>query len=66
MEIKDKNGKLLAMVVDYISNKENKYFVTDNEAELQVATFNLEKNDFYSLIRDFSEKLKHFFSCSLE
>ena len=43
MEIKDKNGKLLAMVVDYISNKENKYFVTDNEAELQVATFNLEK-----------------------
>ena len=45
MEIKDKNGKLLAMVVDYISNKENKYFVTDNEAKLQVATFNLEKND---------------------
>ena len=45
MEIKDKNGKLLAMVVDYISNKESKFFVTDNEAELQVATFSLEKND---------------------
>ena len=30
---------------NYISNKESKFFVTDNEAELQVATFNLEKND---------------------
>ena len=38
MEIKDKNGKLLAMVVDYISHEESKFFVTDNEAELQVKT----------------------------
>ena len=44
MEIKDKNGSLLAMLIDYGSISESKYFVTDNDAELQIATFNLEKN----------------------
>ena len=42
MEIKDKNGSLLAMLIDYGSISESKYFVTDNDAELQIATFNLE------------------------
>ena len=42
MEIKDKNGSLLAMLIDYGSIA-RKYFVTDNDAELQIATFNLEK-----------------------
>ena len=45
MEIKDKNGKLLAMVIDYNKINQSKYFATDNSHELQVAAFNLEKNE---------------------
>ena len=45
MEIKDKNGKLLAMVIDYESVEQSKYFATENNHELQVADFNLEKNE---------------------
>ena len=45
MEIKDKNGKLLAMIIDYESVNQSKHFATKNNQELQVATFNLEKNE---------------------
>jgi len=45
MEIKDKNGKLLAMVIDYESVEQSKYFATENNHELQVAAFNLDKNE---------------------
>ena len=43
MEFKDKKGKILAMLIDFDSINEEKYFATDNDNELQIATFNLKK-----------------------
>jgi len=43
MEFKDKKGKILAMMIDFDSINEEKYFATDNDNELQIATFNLKK-----------------------
>lgn len=45
MEIKDKKGKLLAMLIDFESVNHSKHFATYNDHELQVATFNLKKNE---------------------
>ena len=42
MEFKDKKGKILAMLIDLtLSMKKNT--ATDNDNELQIATFNLQK-----------------------
>ena len=43
MEFKDNKGKILAMLIDFDSINEEKYFATDNDNELQIATFNLKK-----------------------
>ena len=43
-KIKDSHGQLLAIILRYEDNfKEEKYFVTENEQEMQVASFNLSK-----------------------
>ena len=44
MRIYDENNKLLAIYVKFDSSPNEKNFVTDNEFEFQVATFNLDKN----------------------
>ena len=44
MEIKDKNNKLLAIILRYQDFSSGKYFATENDQELQLATFDLEKN----------------------
>ena len=44
MRIYDENNKLLAIYVKFDSLSNEKNFVTDNEFEFQVATFNLDKN----------------------
>tara|TARA_Y100000817_G_scaffold312611_1_gene306866 strand:+ start:452 stop:844 length:393 start_codon:yes stop_codon:yes gene_type:complete len=43
MEIKDKNGKLLALVIRFNDIVDEKYFATDDNEDFQVASFNLEK-----------------------
>jgi len=43
-QIKDNNDMLLAIILRYENNfKKEKYFVTENDQEMQVASFNLPK-----------------------
>jgi len=44
LRIYDEKNKLLAIYVKFDSSPNEKNFVTDNEFEFQVATFNLDKN----------------------
>ena len=43
-KIKDRKDELIAIILRYEDNfKEEKYFVTENEQEMQLASFNLSK-----------------------
>jgi hypothetical protein len=44
MEIRDHKNKLLAIILRDENFREGKYFATENSAELQLASFNLEKD----------------------
>tara|TARA_B100000131_G_scaffold286540_1_gene296555 strand:- start:1275 stop:1667 length:393 start_codon:yes stop_codon:yes gene_type:complete len=44
MEIKDKEGNLLALILNSNEIDSEKYFATENSQELQVGIFNLEKD----------------------
>ena len=43
MNIKDKSGNLLATVIKYSEITEGKNFITENDSEFQVASFDLEE-----------------------
>ena len=43
MEIRDKNNKLLAMIFSPNDYKDEKYFLTEDSNEFQIAQFNLDK-----------------------
>ena len=43
MNIKDKSDNLLATVIRYSEITEGKNFITDNDSEFQVASFDLEE-----------------------
>ena len=45
MEFKDKRGKVLALLINFDAIIEEKYFATENDNELQIATFNLKKDE---------------------
>tara|TARA_B100001996_G_scaffold121944_1_gene92190 strand:+ start:8840 stop:9232 length:393 start_codon:yes stop_codon:yes gene_type:complete len=45
MEIKDKEGNLLALIINSNEISNDKYFATQNSQELQVGIFNLEAGD---------------------
>lgn len=44
MEIKDKEGNLLALILNSNEIDSEKYFATENSQELQVGIFNLDKD----------------------
>ena len=45
MKIKDKEGNLLALIVNSEEIESEKYFATEDNQELQVGVFNLDKDD---------------------
>lgn len=45
MKINDKNGKLIAIILNFNDANDYKNFYTDNEADMQFGVFNLPKNE---------------------
>ena len=64
MIIKDENGDLLAIVLRPADSDNSKHFATDNEIELQLASFKLEEGD--EILRHYHPKQERNISLTSE
>ena len=64
MIINDENGELLAIVLRPADSDTSKYFATDNEIELQLASFKLEEGD--EILRHYHPKQERNISLTSE